>query len=274
MQPRDIARTLAAGGSANALSTGTNSVFRLRAPDGQMSVLKVYGSSSYARRERRALDALAGLPGLPTVLEWGSTGDLEWVRLADAGRWTLGALPGDAKAAARAGILLRRLHDADYSQLSNLEAGIDSDWMRTASRGNFTRLERYRRRLRIPALVFELAADLEFPPSGPPRASHTRPAPEAFVINDDGQVTLTGWTWATLAPPEWDFTFAYWQLSQHASAAVDAFSQAYGATIHGHVLKAWLAFHISASLLRQAEMRDGRLEDLEPFVDQLVSAIT
>jgi len=273
VQPSEIALTLADGGSANALSTGTNSVFRVRTPDGQTWILKVYGSSSYQRRERRALEALAGLQGLPTVLEWGSTGDSNWVRLADAGRWTLAALPGDTKAAQRAGTLLRGLHEANYSQLSNLEAGIDSDWMLTAFRGNFARLERYRRRLGIPSFVFDRAVGLEFPSAGPPRASHTRPAPEAFVIDNDGQVTLTGWTWATLAPPEWDYTFAYWELSRRTGAAVDAFSLGYGATVDGDVLRSWFAFHISASLLRQAEMRDGRLEDLRPFVDQLVSAI-
>ncbi|GBD84481.1 phosphotransferase enzyme family protein [bacterium BMS3Abin02] len=273
MQPKDIALGLADGGSANALSTGTNSVFRVRTSDGHTWILKVYGSSSYQRRERRAYDALSGLPGLPTVLEWGSTGDSYWVRLADAGKWTLAALPGNPKAAKQAGTLLRGLHEANHSQLSNLEAGIDSDRMRTAIRGNFARLERYRGRLRIPSSVFESAVDLEFPSTGSPRASHSRPAPEAFVINDDGQVTLTGWTWATLAPPEWDYTFAYWQLSQRASAAVDAFSLGYGATIDRQALKSWFAFHISASLLRQVEMRDGRLEDLQPFVDHLVSAM-
>src|SRR5665811_2376339 len=162
--------TLAAGGSASEVSTGTNSVFRVRTADGETFILKVYGSSSYHRRESRALDALAGLPGLPTVLEWGSTGDLDWVRFADAGSWTFAALPGDAKASKRAGALLRGLHEANHSKLSNLEAGIDSDWMRTALRGNFARLERYRRRLRIPSSVFEHAASLEFPSTGPPRA--------------------------------------------------------------------------------------------------------
>ncbi len=273
MKPRDIALRLADGGSVNQLSSGANNVFRVRTSDGQTSVLKVYGSSSYERRERRALDALAGIDGLPTILERGSTDETYWVRFTDAGKWTLAAIPGDAKAAGKAGALLRALHEADHSQLSNLEAGIDSEWMRTAIRGNFARLERYRRRLKIPSSVFEHAADLGFPSTGPPRACHTRPGPEAFVIDDDGRVTLTGWTWATLAPPEWDYTFVFWQLSRRASAAVDSFSEGYGATVAGEVLRAWFAFHISATLLRQAEMRDGRLDDLGPFVDQLVEAI-
>jgi hypothetical protein len=273
VQPREIALSLAQGGSVNSLSSGTNDVFRLSAPGGQTSVLKVYGSSSYQRRERRALDALVDVPGLPVVLQWGSTGDRDWVRFVDAGRWTLAALPGDAKAATRAGTLLKRLHDADSSQLSNLEEGIGSEWMGTAFHGNFARLERYRRRLRIPSSVFDHAHDLSFPPTGPPRASHTRPASQSFVIDEEGNVTLTGWTWATLAPPEWDYTFAYWQLSRHEGPAVEAFSRGYGATLDGDVLRGWFAFHISASLLREAEMRDGRLDDLRPYVDQLVSAI-
>jgi hypothetical protein len=257
----------------NALSTGTNTVFRISEPGGSTSILKVYGSSSYQRRERRAFEALAGLSGLPTVIEWGSTEDSDWVRFADAGRWTLASLPADVKAARQAGSLLRQLHEADFSRLSNLEEGIGSAWMETALRGNFARLERYRRRLNIPSSVFDRADDLAFPPTGPPRASHTRPSPAAFVIDESGTVTLTGWTWATLAPPEWDHTFAYWQLSRHEGPGADAFSRGYGATVEGRALKTWIAFHISALLLREAEMRDGRLDNLRPYVDQLVSAV-
>lgn len=273
MQPREIALSLANGGSVNSLSGGTNSVFRISEPGGKTFILKVYGSSSYQRRERRALDALAGLSGLPKVLERGTTDDSDWVRFVDAGRWTLASLPGDANAAKQAGALLRQLHEADYSRLSNLEAGIGSDWMETALRGNFARLERYRRRLGIPSSVFEHADDLTFPPAGPPRASHTRPSPASFVINEGGDVTLTGWTWATLAPPEWDHTFTFWQLSRHEGPGAEAFAQGYGATVEGGALKTWIAFHISALLLREAEMRDGRLDNLRPYVDQLVSAV-
>ncbi len=272
MQAQEIAALLADGDRVHALSSGTNSVFRITGTDGSTTILKVYGSASYQRRERRALEALDGLEGLPAVIEWGSTQGADWVRFADAGRWTLASLPGDSKAAEQAGSLLRRLHEADFSRLSNLEEGIGSAWMETALRGNFARLERYRRRLNIPSSVFDKASDLSFPVTGPPRASHTRPFPSAFVIDDSGAVTLTGWTWATLTPAEWDFTFTYWHLARHQNAG-EAFASGYGAKVDTAVLRTWIAFHITAALLREAESRDGRLDDLRPYVDQLVGAI-
>lgn len=272
MQAHDIAAALADGGGVHRLTSGNNSVFRIINSSGASTILKVYGSSSYQRRERRALDALRDVEGLPTVIEWGTTEGTDWVRFEDAGRWNLGSLPGDSKAATQAGALLRRLHEADYSRLSNLEEGIGAEWMHTALHGNFARLERYRRRLTIPAETFDRAIQLDFPRTGPPRASHTRPSPTAFVINDAGTVTLTGWIRATLAPPEWDYTYTFWQLSQHPAAG-EAFSKGYGATVGPDVLKTWIAFHITSALLREAERRDGRLDDLKPYVDQLVKAI-
>ncbi|MFZ0493783.1 MAG: hypothetical protein WAM81_11395 [Acidimicrobiia bacterium] len=272
MQALDIAALLASGASVHPLSSGTNSVFRVTDVGGATSILKVYGSTSYQRRERRALEALDGLQGLPAIIEWGATEGSDWVRFADHGRWSLASLPGDSKAASKAGALLHHLHEADFSRLSNLEEGIGSIWMETALRGNFARLERYRRRLNIPSAVFDRAVDLTFPKAGPPKASHTRPSPSAFVIDDAGTVTLTGWTWATLAPPEWDYTFTYWQLAKHEGAG-DAFASGYGATVGPEVLKAWIVFHITALLLREAENRDGRLDDLRPYVDQLDAAI-
>ena len=272
MHPRDIAALLAKGAGVHPLSSGTNSVFRFTDIGGRTSILKVYGSASYQRRERRALEALEGLKGLPSVIEWGTTEGTDWVRLADHGRWNLASLPRDSKAASKAGSLLRQLHEADFSRLSNLEEGIGSNWMETALRGNFARLERYRRRLNVPSAVFDRAIDLSFPRAGPPRASHTRPSPSAFAIDDAGTVTLTGWTWATLAPPEWDYTFTLWQLSRHERAG-DAFANGYGATVDSEVLKTWIVFHITALLLREAENRDGRLDDLRPYVEQLDAAI-
>jgi hypothetical protein len=272
VQARQIATLLANGAGIHPLSSGTNSVFRLTATGGSTSILKVYGSPSYQRRERRALEALDGLEGLPSIIEWGATEGADWVRFEDHGRWNLASIPGDSKAASKAGALLRHLHEADFSRLSNLEEGIGSTWMETALRGNFARLERYRRRLNVPSAVFDRATDLSFPKAGPPRGCHTRPSPSAFVINDAGTVTLTGWTWATLAPPEWDYTFSYWLLSRHEGAG-DAFASGYGATVDPEVLKAWIVFHITAHLLREAESRDGRLDDLRPYVDQLDAAI-
>jgi len=272
VQARDIAMLIADGGGVHRLTSGTNSVFRITNAAGSSTILKVYGSSSYQRREHRALDALREVEGLPTVIEWGTTDETDWVRFEDAGRWTLASLPGDSKAATQAGSLLRRLHEADSSKLSNLVEGIGAEWMHTALHGNFSRLERYRRRLGIPSEVFDRASDLSFPPTGPPRASHTRPAPNAFVIDDSGVVTLTGWIWATLAPPEWDYTYAYWQLSRHPGAA-EPFSSGYGATVEPDALRAWVAFHITAALLREAEQRDGRLDDLRPYVEQLAAAV-
>ncbi len=272
MRPRDIASHLSAGGRVNSLSSGTNDVFRIFAIDGTTSILKVYGSSSYQRRERRALEALHGVPGLPTVIEWGATDETDWVRLVDAGRWNLRSLPGDTRSAALAGSLLRTLHEADSSRLSNLEQGIGAEWMQMALSGNFSRLERYRGKLGIPSSIFDRAVDLAFPPTTVPRAAHTRPGPSAFVIDDAGQVTLTGWIRATLAPPEWDHSYALWLLSSFEGSR-DAFSAGYEATMDDDVQRMWTIFHITAFLLRAVERRDGGHDDLRPFVDQLTRAV-
>ncbi len=273
MQPRDIANALAEDGNVHEISRGPNHIYRLYHPSGESTVLKVYGSPTYQRRERRALETLADLEGLPIVLEWGVSGETTWLHMEDAGRWTLGSLPGDEASARAVGAMLRRLHEHDPSGLSNLQGGMDSSWLAGDFTATFSRLQRYRRRLRIPESAFVKAADVAFPVAGEPRAAHTRPDPDAFVIDDDGRVTLTGWTWATLAPPVWDYTYAFWMLSRHSGAATGAFAEGYGASVTPETLRIWTAYHAASYLLRQAETRDGRLEDLQPVVDDLVASI-
>lgn len=274
MQANEIARRLAGSARIVPISAGSNHVFRLYGGDGQTSILKLYGAASYQRRERRALEALAGLPGLPIPLEWGSTDDFTWVRMVDAGTWNLASLLGRLDTVAQAGAILRGVHDADHTSLSNLEDGMDADRIAADARATLTRLQRYRRRLRIPADLFDRIDSMPVPAAGPPRAAHTRPEPEDFVVAEDGTVTLTSWRWATLAPPEWDFTYAYWRLSARGRQAAEAFTDGYGASIDSDSLRAWTAYHTASYLLRQAESRDGRLEDLQPYVEQLVAAVS
>ncbi len=83
-------------------------------------------------------------------------------------------------------------------------------------------------------------------------------------------MTLVDWEWATLAPPEWDFSLATWRLRiQAGPAAAAALAEGYGATLSEPDLDAWIAYHAGMMLLREAETRDGRLDNLGYVVDEL-----
>jgi aminoglycoside phosphotransferase (APT) family kinase protein len=269
MQPVDIAKKLAAGGRVQEISRGADRVFRIWPGDGAYLV-KVYASPTHERRERRALEALAGVAGVPRVVERGSEEDTSWVKFEDPGTWSLASLPESPGAARRAGQVLRAVHLADPEPLSNLSGGMDAEWLASDFRSTFNRLGRYRRRLEIPADLLDKGLQADPPPCGDPRASHTNPRPESFLVNEEGDVTLIDWEWATLAPPEWDFSLATWQLRLKAGpVAAAALAEGYGAALSEADLDSWIAYHAGMLLLREAETRDGRLANLSYIVDEL-----
>jgi aminoglycoside phosphotransferase (APT) family kinase protein len=269
MQPIDIAKQLAAGGKVQEVTRGTNRVFRIWPGDG-VFLIKVYASSTHERRERRALEALAGVEGVPQVLERGTEDDASWVKFVDPGTWSLANLPESPGAARRAGQVLHAVHRADPEPLSNLAGGMDAEWLASDFRSTFERLGRYRRRLQIPPELLKKGLEADPPPCGEPRASHTNPRPESFLVDEGGNVTLIHWEWATLAPPEWDFSLATWLLRLQAGpVAAAALAEGYGAALSESDLDAWIAYHAGMILLREAETRDGRLDNLNYIVDEL-----
>jgi aminoglycoside phosphotransferase (APT) family kinase protein len=270
MQPVDIAKRMAGGGRVQEVTRGANRVFRIWPDDGSVSLIKVYSSPTHERRERRALQALAGIEGVPLVLERGSEDDINWVKFDDPGTWSLANLPESPGAARRAGQVLHAVHVADPAPLSNLAGGMDAEWLASDFRSTFERLGRYRRRLEIPPELLSRALGVDPPPCGDPRAAHTNPRPESFLVDESGAVTLFDWEWATLAPPEWDFSLATWLLRLQAGpVAAAALAEGYGAALSEADLDAWIAYHAGMILLREAQTRDGRLGSLSFMVDEL-----
>ena len=269
MDAVEIARELAGGGRVHELAGDHYRLFRIWSGS-STSLVKVYASESWARREERALNALATVQGLPKVLDRGSTDGSSWLRFEDPGMWNLATLPESAPGALQAGQILRSLHDADPSALTNLSGGITPEKIETEYRATFERLERYRGRLGMRRDIIDRALAAPLPRSSSPRATHSNPRPEKFLVADGGQVTLVDWGWATVAPPEWDYSLAWWSFRIGVGdRSVAKISEGYGAALSDASLQPWVVYHVGTHLLRIAETQSGRLEQLEPIVNEL-----
>jgi aminoglycoside phosphotransferase (APT) family kinase protein len=274
MNAREIAEKLAPNATLKELGAGSNKVFRLREERGGSTVLTVYATPARERRERHALEALEGVHGVPQILERGATEGVSWIRVTDGGSWNLASLPKNLDTLRKAGAVLRAVHDSGAA-ITNLEGGIDGDYVQAHFRSTLDRLERYRRRLGLPADVLERAKGGDnTPAAGRPKPAHTRPYPRNFLVSDAGDVTLIDWEWATLAPPEWDLSLASWRFSREMGVdAAEALWEGYGAAFSPERLNPWIAYHASMMMLDAAEKRDGRLGDLNYLVDDLANAI-
>ncbi|MDH5372201.1 MAG: aminoglycoside phosphotransferase family protein [Acidimicrobiia bacterium] len=274
MDAMDLARQLARGGRVHELSGYSGRSFRLFAPHAT-TILTVYRSSSLQRREQRALESLAGIDGLPRVIEWSVESDPAWGLFEDAGAWNLATLPSSSSPARQAGRILRRVHEASPDDLTNLAGGMDAAWLRSEYQSVFSRLGRYRRRVGLSQGQLERALAAEPPVGGVPTSCHTNPRPDRFRVDDEsGHVTLTDWSWATAAPAEWDFSLAVWTLrSATGEAAAEALIEGYGRTMPEEILKPWIVFHAGREMLGAAENEDGRLDRLESVLEDLEAAL-
>lgn len=279
MDPAEIAQQFAQGGGYAELTSpggaaGANRVFRIWY-GGESRVLKVYGAQSRRRREERALEMLGGLPGLPVVLDRGVDGDLHWVLFRDAGQWSLGALPENQGLAQSAGRILVALHRFEGEAFSNLARGIDQEWVTVDFLSTYRRLERYRGRLNISQKLLAAARAVRPPFASEPRVAHTNPAPNNFVVDASGNVTLIGWEWATMAPPEWDLSRASWLLNLRSGlATARALEEGYGTRLAPAQLDRWTVYHVGMMLVYETENRlAGRLDDLRDLVAELQRAV-
>lgn len=274
MDAQQVVATLAPTASVKILSASTNHVFRLVEENGKTSIIKVYRTPARERRERHALELLAGVPGVPTILERGSTSGLPWIHMADGGSWTLASLPKNLDVVREAGRVLRGIHDSE-ARITNIDAAIDSEYVANHFHSTLDRLERFRRRLGMSGDILERAkASSNLPAASRPVASHTRPNPRNFVVSEKGAVTLIEWEYATLAPPEWDLSLATWRFSRELGEdAATALWQGYGASFPADRILPWIAYHASMMMLEAAENRDGRLGDLSYLVDDLAKAV-
>ena len=274
MDARGIAESLAGGGrfqefTLGQAGVGIDRVFRLFTEDGTR-ILKVYGSPAHQRREFHALQGLGGMDETPTLLDRSDDGETTWAVFSDAGKWNLGSLPENEGLARRAGSILRIVHDSG-AKVSNLTRGIDADWIATDFYSAVRRLQRYRGRLRLPAELFVRASTIPPPSASEPLVCHARVAPRRFVVDDGGSVTLIGWEWATLAPPEWDLTRAVWLLGTRVGdRAATAFQEGYGRSLTRGELERWTVYHIAMLLLFRADdsLRSGSGADLNYLISE------
>lgn len=255
------------------LAAGANKVFRVDVDESETSIVKVYLVPSREKRERRALEALADVEGVPALMGHGVEGDLAWLEMTDGGAWSLASLPKNPETLEAAGRTLRKVHSAD-AEITNLVAPIDSEYLLSHYRSTIDRLGRFRRRFGMKQVVLDRALQIEPPLATKPVPVHTRPTPSKFVVNDEGKVTLVDWEWATLGPPEMDLTLAVWRFaSQFGEDAASSFRKGYGAELPESRYRSWVAYHSAVMMLDAAEVREGRLGDLSYLVDDLTEAV-
>lgn len=273
MDARGLVESLYPNARIRELGAGANRVFRVIENETDNSIVKVYPVASREKRERHALEALAGIEGVPRVHNRGTQGEMAWLRMTDGGAWNLANLPKNLEAVESAGRTLRNLHVA-RAQITNLAQGIDAEYVQSHFRSTIQRLGRFRRRFGMEQRVLDAALELEPPLATEPVPAHTRPMPSKFVIDEDGHVTLVDWEWATLGPAEWDLTLAVWQFATlFGEDAAAAFRRGYTAELPESRYRSWVAYHAAMMMLDAAEVREGRLGDLSYLVDDLTEAV-
>lgn len=273
MTARGLVERLYPSALIRELAAGQNSVFRITEHETETSIVKVYSVVSREKRERHALEALAGSEGVPTIQNHGIDGELAWLRMTDGGGWNLSSLPKNLEIVEAAGRTLRNVHNAE-ADITNLTVGIDSDYVKSHYTSTIERLGRFRRRFGMQQILLDRALEIEPPLATDPVPSHTRPTPSKFVVNDEGAVSLVDWEWATLGPPEWDLTLAVWQFAvNHGEDAAAAFRRGYAAELPESRYRSWVAYHSAMMMLDAAEVREGRLGDLYYLVADLTEAV-
>lgn len=275
MTARGLVERLYPNARTRELAAGANKVFRIieNENETETAIVKVYPVESREKRERHALEALSAVEGVPRIQNHGVDGELAWLKMSDGGNWNLSTLPKNLEVVESAGRTLRNVHDCK-AEITNLAAGIDSEYVKSHYESTIQRLGRYRRRFGMQQAVLDKALDLDPPLATDPVPTHTRPTPSKFVVNEAGDVTLVDWEWATLGPPEWDLTLAVWQFAvNHGEDAAAAFRRGYTAELPESRYRSWVAYHAAMMMLDAAEVREGRLGDLHYLVSDLTEAV-
>ena len=181
MTARALVESLYPAARIRELAAGANKVFRVVENETESSIIKVYPVASREKRERHALEALSAIQGVPDVLNHGVEGDLAWLKMTDGGSWNLSSLPKNLEVVEAAGRTLRNVHSAQ-AQITNLNVGIDSEYVKSHYKSTIERLGRFRRRFGMQQIVLDKALDIEPPLATDPVPSHTRPTPSKFII--------------------------------------------------------------------------------------------
>ncbi len=258
MKALEVAQKLAKGGRVHELTgmgrgQSANRLYRIW-PDEGTQIAKIYGTPARERRESHALDALSAVPGMPQIIDRGAEDDVHWALFKDAGRWNLGTLPENPGLARKAGEILRSVHESEAKSITNLSRGMDQEWIAVDFLSTMRRLERYRGRLDISGDLIADAREVRPPFASDPHSAHTNPAPDNFVVDDDGSVTLINWEWATIAPAEWDLSKGTWLLGLQAGpSAAAAFQEGYGRSLDQYQLDRWVVYHSAMTLVFRVE---------------------
>ena len=260
MKAIEVAQKLAEGGRVHELTgiergQSANRVYRIWLGE-RTRIAKIYGTPARERRESHALRRCSRLKVPLSSSIAALKAMLHWAIFEDAGRWNLGTLPENPGLARKAGEILRTVHETASEKITNLSRGMDQEWVAVDFLSTLRRLERYRRRLELPSqLTSEDAREVRPPFASDPRSAHTNPAPDNFVVDDDGNVTLINWEWATVAPVEWDLSKASWLLGLACWAArsCSAFQEGYGRTMDQYQLDRWIVYHTAMTLVFRVE---------------------
>jgi hypothetical protein len=272
MEARELVTKLHPDALVRELSSGANKVFRVIEGE-QSTIVKVYPVASRERRERHALEALAGLPTVPKIIAHGTQDEMAWLQMNDAGHWNLANLPKNLDTMEAAGAALRGIHDSN-ADITNLAAGIDAEYVLSHYRSTIERLGRYRRRFGMDQSVLDRALLLEPPIATDPVPAHTKPTVSKFVIDESGSITIVDWEWATKAPKQWDQSLALWRIAARIGEdAAAAFRKGYGSEMPESSYRPWVAYHSAMMMLEAAELREGKLGDLSYLVDDLTEAV-
>ena len=124
MDARGLVEDLYPNARIREIAAGQNLVYRVHETETESSIVKVYPVVSRERRERHALEALAGVTGVPQLLNHGIAGDSAWLKMTDGGAWSLANLPKNLDNIEAAGAILRNVHGAT-ANITNLTVGID-----------------------------------------------------------------------------------------------------------------------------------------------------
>ncbi len=155
--------------------------------------------------------------------------------------------------------------------MSNLSRGIDQEWVAVDFVSTFRRLERFRGKIKVASDLLEQARGVRPPFASEPKVAHTNASPENFLVDDDGNITLINWEWATLAPPEWDLSKAVWLVSLRSGPdAAVAVMDGYGRELEPAQLDRWIVYHSGMMLVFEAE--NTLRHDLSEF-DYLVNEL-
>ena len=186
MEVDALLRSISPNATSVEISAGGNRVFRLREENGVTTIVKVFATPTRERRERHALEALVQVAGVPKIVSRGIDDGVAWIQMSDGGNWDLAVLPRNLNIIHSAGRVLRAVHESK-ANLTNLTNQIDNDQKSArTTRTHLERLEKFRRRLSLPAEVLERASEAGPPVASEPRPAHTRPTPNQFTCHRRG----------------------------------------------------------------------------------------